>query len=138
MIAVDTNVLARYYVDDATDAEAVRQRRIATNFFDSGETVFVSLNVVLEFAWVVQSYYRFTQAEMLDVVEHLAGIAHVAIERVTVLEEAVALTRSGLDFADALHLASASHCKRFVTFDNKSFANKATKLKLAVPVVLLR
>lgn len=138
MIAVDTNVLARYYVDDATDAEAVRQRRVATNFFDSGETVFVSLNVVLEFSWVVQSYYRFTQAEMLDVVEHLAGIAHVAIERVTVLEEAVALTRSGLDFADALHLASASHCKRFVTFDNKSFAKKAAKLKLAIPVVLLR
>jgi predicted nucleic-acid-binding protein len=138
MIAVDTNVLARYYVDDATDAEAVRQRRVATNFFDSGETVFVSLNVVLEFAWVVQSYYRFTQAEMLDVVEHLAGIAHVAIERVTVLEEAVALTRSGLDFADALHLASASHCKRLVTFDNKSFAKKAAKLKLAIPVVLLR
>ena len=138
MIAVDTNVLARYYVDDATDAEAVRQRRVATNFFDSGETVFVSLNVVLEFSWVVQSYYRFTQAEMLDVVEHLAGIAHVAIERVTVLEEAVALTRSGLDFADALHLASASHCKRFVTFDNKSFAKKTAKLKLAIPVVLLR
>jgi len=79
MIAVDTNVLARFYVDDATDAQAARQRRIATNFFDSGETVFVSLNVVLEFAWVVQSYYRFTQAEMLDVVEHLAGIAHVAL-----------------------------------------------------------
>ena len=138
MIAVDTNVLARYYVDDATDAEAVRQRRVATNFFDSGETVFVSLNVVLEFSWVVQSYYRFTQAEMLNVIEHLAGIAHVAIERVTVLEEAVALTRSGLDFADALHLASASHCKRFVTFDNKSFAKKTAKLKLAIPVVLLR
>ena len=75
---------------------------------------------------------------MLNVIEHLAGIAHVAIERVTVLEEAVALTRSGLDFADALHLASASHCKRFVTFDNKSFAKKTAKLKLAIPVVLLR
>lgn len=138
MIAVDTNVLARFYVDDATDAQAVRQRRIATNFFDSGETVFVSLNVVLEFAWVVQSYYRFTQAEMLDVVEHLAGIAHVAIERVSVLDEAIALARSGLEFADALHLASALHCERFVTFDNKGFAKKAAKLKIPIPVVLLR
>lgn len=138
MIAVDTSVLARYYVDDATDSEAVRQRRIATNFFNSGETFFVSLNVVLELAWVVQSYYRFTQAEMLDVVEHLAGIAHAALERATVLEEAVARARSGLEFADALHLASASHCKRFVTFDNKGFAKKAAKLKLATPVVLLR
>jgi predicted nucleic-acid-binding protein len=138
MIAIDTNVLARYYVDDPTDAEAVRQRRIATTFFESKEAVFVSLNVVLEFAWLVQAYYRFSKEEMLAVIDHLMGISHVTIERWSVLDEAIRLAHAGLDFADALHLASAGHCERFVTFDNKGFAKKVAKLKHSPPVELLR
>jgi predicted nucleic acid-binding protein len=33
----------------------------------------------------------------------------------------------GLDFADALHLSSSSHCSEFLTFDDKRFARRARK-----------
>jgi predicted nucleic-acid-binding protein len=116
----------------------VRQRRTAPALFESRDAVFVSLNVVLEFAWLVQAYYRFSKEEMLAVIDHLMGISRVTIERWFVLDEAIRLARAGLNFGDALHLASAGHCERFVTFDNRGFAKRAAKLKHSPPVELLR
>ncbi len=138
MIAIDTNVLARYYVDDPTDVEAVRQRRIATQFLNSREDVYVSLDVILEFVWLIESHYRFGRDESLATLQHLMGITHVSIERFDVLEHAIDLSRQGLEFADALHLACAADCDEFATFDDRGFARKAAKLGVSPPVRVLR
>jgi hypothetical protein len=39
MIGLDTNVLARYYIDDATDEEAARQREAAQRLIESGNAL---------------------------------------------------------------------------------------------------
>jgi hypothetical protein len=43
MIGLDTNVLARYYIDDHTDVEAQRQRLIAQHLIDSGQPLVICL-----------------------------------------------------------------------------------------------
>lgn len=42
MIGLDTNVLARYYVADESDAEATRQHGAAARLVDSGEPLLVA------------------------------------------------------------------------------------------------
>jgi predicted nucleic-acid-binding protein len=49
MIAVDTNILARFYCDDPDDPEAARQRPRARRAMIDSPAIFVPLTVVLEF-----------------------------------------------------------------------------------------
>lgn len=48
MIGLDTNVLARYYVQDEGDAEAARQHDAARRLIKSGEPLMVCKSVLLE------------------------------------------------------------------------------------------
>ena len=49
MIGLDTDVLARYYVEDKADAEAQRQRLAARRLIESGKPLMVCKTVILEF-----------------------------------------------------------------------------------------
>jgi predicted nucleic-acid-binding protein len=55
MIAVDTNILARFYVDDPSDSEAEKQRPVAKRILTESADVFVPLTVVLELEWVLRA-----------------------------------------------------------------------------------
>ena len=55
MIAVDTNILARFYCDDPDDLEARRQRPRARRIILQSTAIFVPLTVVLELEWVMRS-----------------------------------------------------------------------------------
>ncbi len=48
MIGLDTNVLARYCVEDSTDLQAARQRLAAGRLIESGQAPMVCKTVVLE------------------------------------------------------------------------------------------
>jgi len=58
VIAVDTNVLARFYCDDPDDPEAKRQRPLARRVIVESPSVFVPLTVILEFEWVMRGFYE--------------------------------------------------------------------------------
>lgn len=137
MIGLDTNVLARYYIDDDADAEAQRQRLAARRLIESGRPLMVSKSVVLELEWVMRGYYRFSPAEVATVMRHLLAQAHISIEDRDAVEQAVANCDAGIDFADALHHASYKACKSVATFDDRKFARRAKKLGLTPAVVLL-
>ena len=79
MIAVDTNILARFYCDDPDDPEAGRQRPLARRVMLESPAVFVPLTVVLEFEWVMRGFYRTKPASFCRVVEHLLGMPHVTV-----------------------------------------------------------
>ncbi len=137
MIAVDTNILARYYVDDTADAEAVRQRPLARELMCDSPAVFVPVTVLLEFAWVLRAFYAFGVRDCVRVFEHLLGLPNVSVEDWTAVQEAVRLHAEGLDFADALHLARCRHCDSFHTFDDRKFARKAARLGASPRVVVV-
>ena len=63
MIGLDTNVLARYYVEEKTDAEAQRQRVAARKLIESGQPLMVCKTVILELEWLMRGYYGFAQPE---------------------------------------------------------------------------
>ena len=58
MIGLDTNVLARYYIDDAGDSESVKQREAARRLIEAGSALMVSKTVLLELEWVMREIGR--------------------------------------------------------------------------------
>jgi predicted nucleic-acid-binding protein len=137
MIGLDTNVLARYYVDDAGEAQAQRQRVAARRLIESGQPLMVSKTVVLELEWVMRGYYGFSQPEVATVLRHLLGMHHVTIEDRDVVEQALSNCDAGIHFADALHHASYRVCDSVATFDDRKFARRAKKLGMAPAVSIL-
>jgi predicted nucleic-acid-binding protein len=134
MIAVDTNILAPFYVDDPNDPEAARQRPVARAIMTNSPSLFVPLTVVVELEWVLRAFYRFEASEIVRVLEHLLGLGHVNTEESERIAAAVQLTTEGMDFADALHLAGSQHCEALYTFDDRRFARRAQRLGCTLPL----
>ena len=78
MRSLDTNVLARFFVDDSDDAQADRQRPAAIAALS--ERAFVSVTVLLELEWVMRGFYKIPRRGVLRALRALAGIEHVTIE----------------------------------------------------------
>ena len=136
MIALDTNILARFYVDDPSDPESVKQRAVALSLLTESAEVFVPLTVVLELEWVLRAFYGFSAGDFVRVVRHLMGLANVSIQDWANVTDALTWHSDGLDFADALHLTASSHCTEFVSFDDKRFAQRAKRMGLSPTVVV--
>jgi predicted nucleic-acid-binding protein len=136
VIAIDTNVLARFYCDDPADPEAARQRPRARRVMLESASLFVPLTVVLEFEWVMRGFYELPPVDFCRAAEHLLGMSHVTVERWETVRDALALHKRGLDFADALHWACISGCRHMVTFDDRGFARRARRLGLKPEVVV--
>ena len=137
MIGLDTNVLARHYIDDEADVEAQRQRLAARRLIESGQPLMVSKSVVLELEWVMRGYYSFNQAEVTRVIRHLLEQTGITVEGRDAVEQALSNCEAGIDFADALHHASYKSCDSVATFDDRKFARRAKKLGLAPAVVVV-
>ena len=136
MIALDTNILARYYVIHAADTESARQHAQVVKTLTGKERFFVPKTVVLELEWVLRGFYAQPRNDILRVLDHLMAMPMVRVEDDSVVSAAIDAYRAGLDFADALHLASAHGCARLLTFDDRGFARPAARLKLMPAVVL--
>jgi predicted nucleic-acid-binding protein len=132
--AIDTNVLARFFINDPDDAEATRQRPFAVAALS--ERAFVSVTVLLEFEWVMRGFYAFARPDVAHAMRALISIEHVSIEDRGAVLAALDGFAQGLDFADALHLARSSRAAVFLTFDRR-LAKRAKSLSLTPPVELL-
>jgi predicted nucleic-acid-binding protein len=130
--AVDTNVLARFYLrDDAAQA------RIASRILSAGD-VFVPKTVVLELEWVLRLVAEQPADKVLECLAHLLALPGVMVEDEEQVEAALRDARHGVDFADALHLAASGACTELLTFDDRGYARRAAKLGLKPPVRLPR
>lgn len=137
MIGLDTNVLARYFVEEAeADAATQRQREAARDLIESGQDLFLPKTVVLELEWVLRGYYGFAVEQVLQVLDQLLHHACLEVEDRPALEQAVAGLRAGLDFADALHHASCRTCETIASFDDRGFARRIRQLNLPPRVVV--
>jgi predicted nucleic-acid-binding protein len=134
MKALDTNVLARFFVDDADDAQSSRQRPAAVAALS--QRSFVSVTVLLEFEWILRGFYELPASEISVVLRALASIEHVTLEDRDAVLMALDAFDKGLDFADALHLARSARASRFATFDRR-LAKRANGLGLVPMVELL-
>lgn len=134
MKSLDTNVLARFFIDDPDDDEATGQRPAAIRAL--AERCFVSVTVLLELEWVMRGFYGLPPGEFIRVAGALAGADHVSLEDRDAVLAAVEAHAQGLDFADALHLARSGRASGFVTFDQR-LAKRAAALAMGPPVEVL-
>ena len=135
MLALDTNILARYYVHEGGAAR--RQEEVARSVIEGGAQLFVAKTVVLELDWVLRGVYGHPPKDVCRVFDHLLSQQHIDIEDRSSVESALGNLRRGLDFADALHHASSRACEAMLTFDARGFAGKARQLAITPPVRLV-
>lgn len=132
MIALDTNILARYYVRQQ-DAEGERQRSAVTEWISQQPALYVPKTVMLELEWVLRGVYGYGAAEIRRAFTHLIALANVVIEDREEVETAIRAHQHGMDFADALHQASARQCTALATLD-RTLARRSQRLGLKPPV----
>lgn len=135
MKAVDTNVLARFFIDDPDDPEAKKQRGPALKVMSG--PVFVPVTVLLEFEWVMRGFYTLPKSDVNRVVLALCGLATATVEDRDAVLSALELHRAGMDFADALHLSRSERCEALVTFD-RALVRHAGRNRDALRVELVR
>ena len=121
MIAVDTNVLVRLLTND-DPSEAKRALRVMES-----DDILIPKSVLLETEWVLRHGYSTTREVIFKAFQSLLGLPNVRPEDPQAVMQALAWYDDGLDFADALHLASSSKADRFATFD-RDFVRKGSKL----------
>ena len=119
MIALDTNVLVRYIVEDdakqTAAAAALIERAVRRNEF-----LFVSDVVVCELVWVLSVSYHTTRHEIAALLGNVFRARHLTFRAVQELVRALDAYASGKgDFADYLirEQARTAECDGVATFD---------------------
>jgi predicted nucleic acid-binding protein len=128
VLAIDTNLVVRYLTGDDPE-QAARARKLI-----DGQQVFVSRSVMLETEWVLRGVYSFAGAPLSAALRAFAGLPSVTLEDPRLIAQALAWMEGGLDFADALHLASAEGCDAFVTFDTRLAKRAARQSTIEIKV----
>ena len=113
MIALDTNVLARFYLNDEPEQAKVAARLLTE------EDIFIPKTVLLELEWVMRGVAHIAPAGIARSISHLLSLENVHVEDETVVRAALSAYEKGIDFADALHAAASSDTDGFVTFDSR-------------------
>lgn len=113
MLAVDTNVVIRLLT-----ADEPRQAARARAAFAS-ETIFLPKTVLLETEWVLRRLYGFGPQQIAAAFSALIALKNVRCEDLPAVSAALKWLSAGMDFADALHVASSGQALRFGTFDAK-------------------
>ena len=100
MTAVDTNVVVRLLTGDEP-----KQAAAARALFAAGP-IWIAKTVLLETGWVLRSLYGFEEGAVRAALTKLLGLKNVHVEDESSLAAALALTASGIELADAMHLSS--------------------------------
>ncbi len=120
MIAVDTNVLVRYLVnDDAAQASAARALLEGLTPERAG---FICREVAIEMVWVLERAYKFSRAQIADVLVELIATDSIVVEAADdVAGAAGRYRRGGVGFADLMVLAAAHRAGAtpLYTFDRR-------------------
>ena len=119
MIAVDTNVLVRFLVEDDEDQSA-RAVAIFSSAADRDREIYLSDLVLAETVWVLRRCYRFERAEIANVLQQLLRSRQMAFADTDRLANCISAFGGGkADFADYLigRLAREQGCTAVYTFD---------------------
>lgn len=127
MIAVDTNVLARFVLAD----DPAQHRRSLTTL-ESEYDLFIPVTVMLELAWVLGARAA-TRAEIASALRKIVALPRAHAQHPDAVRRAIDWVEAGLDFADAFHLALSERAGKFLSFD-ANLARRAGRLGTRPPV----
>ena len=119
MIALDTNVLVRYLVEDDA-AQSARAAKRITSASQSGDELFVSTLVLCEVAWVLVVAYKVPKTELAGALRQLLRARQLVFENKDAFTQALdAFERGRGDLADYVirETAHMHGCTSVATFD---------------------
>ncbi|MBW8873999.1 MAG: type II toxin-antitoxin system VapC family toxin [Acidobacteria bacterium] len=119
MIAIDTNVLVRFVVED-DPVQTERATRVFRRAIEANDPCYVSDVVLCETVWVLETTYKFRRREIVPVLESLLHASHLTFSARDCFARALEAYASGRgDFADYMireHARSAG-CDFLITFE---------------------
>jgi predicted nucleic-acid-binding protein len=121
VIALDTNVLVRFLVQD-DPLQAQLATKVIDQLTDDAQG-FVSREVLIELVWVLERAYRLGRAEIAVALDGLLSATELDIEGSDEVAPALELYRNnGFGFADLMIAAAARRAcaNELVTFDRKA------------------
>ena len=122
MIALDTNILVRYLVqDDPVQGKAAS--RLIQQHCTSEIPGFIALITLCELTWVLRSAYRFSKEMTIKALEGVLSTAELEVERSDYARSALHEYQNGpADFADYLLGVIAHHAgvRQVMTFDKNA------------------
>jgi predicted nucleic-acid-binding protein len=119
MIALDTNVLVRFLVEDDA-AQTKRAVAIITRASRQDESLYIGDIVVVETVWVLTRAYKLPKAEVIDVMRRLVRARQLAFSSTDLVTDALDAYATGQgDFTDYLlrGAARAAGYEEVATFD---------------------
>jgi len=128
LIALDTNILARYLLDDEP-AQARAARRLLA---EAKSEYWIPVTVVLELAWVLRKADA-PRRLVMERLRDLLSLRNVRAQNADLVFQALRWAAQGMDLADALHLVLSGKAERFATFD-EALVKQARKLGVQPPV----
>jgi predicted nucleic-acid-binding protein len=117
VIALDTNVLARWILLDDDDQTPIARRLLA-------EPCWLSWTVLLETAWLLASRAKLARSQIAEILDTVIAMPTVHVDRRDNLHWALERYRAGGDIADMFHIASSGPVSAFISFE-KHMARKA-------------
>jgi predicted nucleic-acid-binding protein len=100
----------------------------------AAEAILLPKTVLVETEWVLRRLYRQDSASIGRGLNALVSRPNLRCEDEPAVRQALAWHRAGMDFADALNLASSHAAERFVTFDRAFIeAARVTGLTVSEP-----
>ena len=118
MIAVDTNILVRYFIG-ADDNESRQAILLIEQDLSSGQLGYVTSVAICEVIWVLKNHYRFGYTAQESVIRLMLDAVQLLVEHEDCVASALE-SRHG-DIADAIiHFVGVKQgCSKTVTFDKK-------------------
>ncbi|MGL5837667.1 MAG: type II toxin-antitoxin system VapC family toxin [Sphingorhabdus sp.] len=128
MRAVDTNILARFLLDD-DEAQTAAARVLLK------KGVFIANSVLLETVWLLQSRYNQRPVDIAHALQTILLMPEMQVTKPALLNWALSRYANGADFADMLHLVESEGHDALVTFDKKMAKQAGNNPPLPVEVI---
>lgn len=130
MKAIDTNILLRYFLQD-NPAQYDKVRKLFQKTKLENSQLFVSVLVVLEIIWVLESVYETPRQMIIDALLKAMALDFLRYEYALVLEQVLIFAKDNtFDLSDLMigAIAQANDCDTTLTFDRK--ASKSSYFEL--------
>ena len=119
MIGLDTNILLRFILRD-DPIQYAKAERLLRDRIGPGAPGYISIVVLVEFAWTLRRTAKFPNEKIRETVQKLLEVETLVFERAMTVAHALAISRrAGIDVPDALIAAIGQEdgCTATLTFD---------------------
>lgn len=121
MIALDTNILVRFFMQD--DPKQLARVRAVMSSLSPADPAWVGLAVVQELVWVLMKAYGASRADIILMLDRMLTMSELAVEQADAVRNAIRIYRATkVAFSDCVISASAhaAGCTQILTFDQQA------------------